>query len=226
MERSEIRVSLSAAMVPGLRFAPSGLRTSRNDRARQRRDSGFARRAPRNDREGSNMSQDLEQLTALNDDYVAAVQNCDVKRFDEILAPEFYCSNPDKTLVDRAASWSRRPGRSRSATCTPTTSSSASSATSPSSTPRPATPRRTASRRPGDTPIAGRSRRANGWRCRPTCRGEGRFPVARMERSEIRDGRSATKTPDCAPLHPGYEHRCHAPARPGHPVLRGGHWVT
>jgi ketosteroid isomerase-like protein len=49
------------------------------------------------------MSNDLEQLTALNRDYVASVQNCDVKRFDEILAPEFYCSNPDKTLVDRAA---------------------------------------------------------------------------------------------------------------------------
>src|SRR3569833_2763844 len=49
------------------------------------------------------MSQDLEQLTALNRDYDASVQNCDIKRFDEILAPEFYCSNPDKTLVDRAA---------------------------------------------------------------------------------------------------------------------------
>ncbi|MEN3349220.1 MAG: hypothetical protein V7632_2855, partial [Bradyrhizobium sp.] len=49
------------------------------------------------------MNNDLEQLTALNRDYVASVQNCDVKRFDEILAPEFYCSNPDKTLVDREA---------------------------------------------------------------------------------------------------------------------------
>jgi ketosteroid isomerase-like protein len=48
------------------------------------------------------MSQDMEDLTILNRDYVASVQNCDVKRFDEILAPEFYCSNPDKTLVDRA----------------------------------------------------------------------------------------------------------------------------
>ncbi|SDN95549.1 nuclear transport factor 2 family protein [Afipia sp. GAS231] len=48
------------------------------------------------------MSSDLDQLTALNRDYVASVQNCDVKRFDEILAPEFYCSNPDKSLVDRA----------------------------------------------------------------------------------------------------------------------------
>ncbi|MFT4118573.1 nuclear transport factor 2 family protein [Bradyrhizobium sp.] len=49
------------------------------------------------------MGQDLEQLTALNRDYVASVQNCDVRRFDEILAGEFYCSNPAKTLVDRAA---------------------------------------------------------------------------------------------------------------------------
>ncbi|RXT43485.1 nuclear transport factor 2 family protein [Bradyrhizobium betae] len=48
------------------------------------------------------MSKDMEELTTLNRDYVASVQNCDVERFDEILAPEFYCSNPDKTLVDRA----------------------------------------------------------------------------------------------------------------------------
>ena len=48
------------------------------------------------------MNNDLEQLTALNRDYVASVQNCDVKRFDEILAEDFYCSNPDKSLVDRA----------------------------------------------------------------------------------------------------------------------------
>ena len=49
------------------------------------------------------MSNDIEELTALNRDYVASVQNCDVKRFDQILAPDFYCSNPDKSLVDRAA---------------------------------------------------------------------------------------------------------------------------
>jgi ketosteroid isomerase-like protein len=49
------------------------------------------------------MSKDLEELTALNRDYVASVQNCDVKRFDQILAQDFYCSNPDKSLVDRAA---------------------------------------------------------------------------------------------------------------------------
>ena len=49
------------------------------------------------------MSNDIEELTALNRDYVASVQNCDVKRFDEILASDFHCSNPDKSLVDRAA---------------------------------------------------------------------------------------------------------------------------
>ena len=48
------------------------------------------------------MTADLNELTALNRDYVASVQNCDVRRFDEILAPDFYCSNPDKSLVDRA----------------------------------------------------------------------------------------------------------------------------
>ena len=49
------------------------------------------------------MTDDIDELTALNRDYVASVQNSDVKRFDEILAPDFYCSNPDKSLVDRAA---------------------------------------------------------------------------------------------------------------------------
>ena len=48
------------------------------------------------------MNQDIDELTVLNRDYVASVQNCDVKRFDEILAQDFYCSNPDKSLVDRA----------------------------------------------------------------------------------------------------------------------------
>ena len=48
------------------------------------------------------MSKDIDELTILNRDYVASVQNCDVKRFDEILAQDFYCTNPDKSLVDRA----------------------------------------------------------------------------------------------------------------------------
>lgn len=45
---------------------------------------------------------DHDALTALNDDYIASVQNGDVNRFNEILAPEFYCSNPDGSLIDRA----------------------------------------------------------------------------------------------------------------------------
>ena len=48
------------------------------------------------------MSKDIEQLAVLNRDYVASVQNSDVKRFNEILAEDFYCTNPDKSLVDRA----------------------------------------------------------------------------------------------------------------------------
>jgi ketosteroid isomerase-like protein len=46
---------------------------------------------------------DLEALEGLNHDYISSVQNGDVLRFDEILAREFYCSNPDGSLVDRAA---------------------------------------------------------------------------------------------------------------------------
>jgi ketosteroid isomerase-like protein len=52
---------------------------------------------------GKTMSKDIDELTLLNHDYVASVQNSDVKRFDEILAQDFYCTNPDKSLVDRAA---------------------------------------------------------------------------------------------------------------------------
>jgi ketosteroid isomerase-like protein len=48
------------------------------------------------------LTKDIDELTVLNRDYVASVQNSDVKRFDEILAADFYCTNPDKSLVDRA----------------------------------------------------------------------------------------------------------------------------
>ena len=46
---------------------------------------------------------DLETLEALNRDYIDSVQGCDVRRFDEILAAEFYCSNPDGSMIDRKA---------------------------------------------------------------------------------------------------------------------------
>jgi ketosteroid isomerase-like protein len=46
---------------------------------------------------------DHATLAALNTDYINSVQHSDVKRFDEILSDDFYCSNPDGSLVDRAA---------------------------------------------------------------------------------------------------------------------------
>lgn len=45
---------------------------------------------------------DLEVLKALNEDYIHSVQHSDVKRFDQILADDFMCSNPDGSLIDRA----------------------------------------------------------------------------------------------------------------------------
>jgi ketosteroid isomerase-like protein len=44
---------------------------------------------------------DPDTLQQLNRDYISSVQNSDIRRFDEILADEFYCSNPDGSLVDR-----------------------------------------------------------------------------------------------------------------------------
>jgi ketosteroid isomerase-like protein len=45
---------------------------------------------------------DVETLQQLNRDYITSVQTSDVRRFDEILAEDFLCSNPDGSLVDRA----------------------------------------------------------------------------------------------------------------------------
>ena len=47
------------------------------------------------------MQSDLEALTELNRDYIHSVQHGDVQRFDEILAEDFLCSNPDGSLVDK-----------------------------------------------------------------------------------------------------------------------------
>ena len=44
---------------------------------------------------------DLDVLAALNRDYIRSVQHGDVQRFDEILAEDFLCSNPDGSLVDK-----------------------------------------------------------------------------------------------------------------------------
>lgn len=46
---------------------------------------------------------DLETLQQLNRDYITSVQTSDVRRFDQMLAEDFLCSNPDGSLIDRAA---------------------------------------------------------------------------------------------------------------------------
>ena len=49
------------------------------------------------------MPSDLDTLAELNEDYIRSVQHSDVRRFEEILADDFLCSNPDGSLVDKAA---------------------------------------------------------------------------------------------------------------------------
>ena len=51
--------------------------------------------------ETATRSDDLDALTAFNRDYIHSVQHGDVRRFDEILAADFLCSNPDGSLVDK-----------------------------------------------------------------------------------------------------------------------------
>src|SRR2546428_11368016 len=46
---------------------------------------------------------DLDTLGDLNRDYIRSVQPSAVRRFDEILAEDFLCSNPDGSLIDRSA---------------------------------------------------------------------------------------------------------------------------
>ncbi len=49
------------------------------------------------------MNNDLAELTELNHDYVASVQIPTSSALTKSFAADFYCSNPDKSLVDRAA---------------------------------------------------------------------------------------------------------------------------
>ncbi len=46
---------------------------------------------------------DVDVLLDLNRDYIRSVQDGDVQRFEEILADDFLCSNPDGSLIDREA---------------------------------------------------------------------------------------------------------------------------
>jgi len=52
---------------------------------------------------GTAVSNDIDTLMQLNRDYIQSVQHGDVRRFDEILADDFLCSNPDGSLVHRKA---------------------------------------------------------------------------------------------------------------------------
>jgi ketosteroid isomerase-like protein len=46
---------------------------------------------------------EIDILVGLNRDYIKSVQHGDVRRFAELLAEDFLCSNPDGSLVDREA---------------------------------------------------------------------------------------------------------------------------
>jgi ketosteroid isomerase-like protein len=49
------------------------------------------------------MKADTDTLQQLNRDFCRSVEHSDVRRFDEILADDFLNTNPDGSLVDRAA---------------------------------------------------------------------------------------------------------------------------
>jgi ketosteroid isomerase-like protein len=46
-------------------------------------------------------SSDLAELLRLNADYVTSVQASDIRRFEQILAPDFWCTLADGSFVDR-----------------------------------------------------------------------------------------------------------------------------
>jgi ketosteroid isomerase-like protein len=51
--------------------------------------------------DGATRRTELEALAKLNDEYIRSVQEGDVTCFEELLAEDFLCSNPDGSLVDR-----------------------------------------------------------------------------------------------------------------------------
>jgi len=51
----------------------------------------------------SGLDSELGDLADLNRDYIDSVQSADVGRFEELLADDFLCSNPDGSLVAREA---------------------------------------------------------------------------------------------------------------------------
>ena len=79
-----------------------GLRKLGGGAMKEATDRGLSAEA-RAKAEGFSRASDVQTLTALNNDYITSVQHSDVKRFDEILADDFLCSQPDGSLIDRAA---------------------------------------------------------------------------------------------------------------------------
>lgn len=53
--------------------------------------------------EMTNATGDRKTLIGLNSDYIRSVQTSDVARFEDILAEDFRCSNPDGSLIDKPA---------------------------------------------------------------------------------------------------------------------------
>ena len=107
---------------------------------------------------------DIDALTALNRDYIQSVQDGDVQRFEEILADDFLCSNPDGSLVDKNQflAQTARPVtitglRQRMSEC-------AFSEMLRSSTHGPATPRPTGDSGMAVTPTSGRAGTGSGLR--------------------------------------------------------------
>src|SRR6266436_3048906 len=98
---------------------------------------------------------DLDALTALNRDYIHSVQHGDVRRFDEILAEDFLCSNPDGSLVDKKQFLAQTARPVTISGLSAQRSRCAFSEISQSSTRAPATPRRMASSGMAATPMSG-----------------------------------------------------------------------
>jgi ketosteroid isomerase-like protein len=65
--------------------------------------SGHATKKEKRIMRNTEVRSDLDILRDLNRDYIRSVQTSDTRRFDEILADDFLCSNPDGSLVDRQA---------------------------------------------------------------------------------------------------------------------------
>ena len=111
---------------------------------------------------------DLDALSALNRDYINSVQHGDVQRFDEILAEDFLCSNPDGSLVDKKQFLAQ--------TARPVTISGLTAedvrvrilGDVPSSTHVPTTPRQAASGGTAAIPMSGRAGTGSGLRYPPT----------------------------------------------------------